>query len=37
MIVMLMLLPETRGRTLASLETEPTEASLSPLAGRGPG
>jgi hypothetical protein len=27
MIVMLMLLPETRGRTLASLETEPAVAS----------
>jgi sugar phosphate permease len=38
MVVMLLLLPETRGRSLTSLEIEPSEgASLAPLAGRGPG
>ena len=38
MVVMLLLLPETRGRSLTSLEIKPAErASLAPLAGRGPG
>ena len=38
MVVMLLLLPETRGRSLASLEITPTEGgSLAPLVGRGPG
>jgi hypothetical protein len=35
---MLLLLPETRGRSLASLDIEPADgASLAPLAGRGSG
>jgi MFS family permease len=38
MVVMLLLLPETRGRSLASLDIEPADgASLAPLAGRGSG
>jgi hypothetical protein len=38
MVVMLLLLPETRGRSLASLEIKPAEgAPLAPVAGRGPG
>jgi hypothetical protein len=38
MVVMLLLLPETRGRSLASLEIEPAEgAPLAPVTGRGPG
>jgi sugar phosphate permease len=38
MVVMLLLLPETRGRSLTSLEIEPSEgAPLAPVAGRGPG
>jgi hypothetical protein len=38
MVVMLLLLPETRGRSLASLEIDSAEGtSLAPLAGRGPG
>ena len=41
MVVMLLLLPETRGRSLASLEIDSAEgtflAPLAPVAGRGPG
>jgi sugar phosphate permease len=37
MVVMLLLLPETRGRSLASLDTADAGPTLAPLAGRGPG
>jgi MFS family permease len=37
MVVMLLLLPETRGRSLASLEPAEVAPTLAPLVGRGPG
>jgi sugar phosphate permease len=38
MVLMLLLLPETRGRSLASLDTVPApEPMFAPLAGSGPG